>query len=31
MNFEIKCEKEFHKGPLVEFVSRKVQGINTPT
>ena len=28
MSFEIKCEKEFHKGPLVGFIFRKVPAIN---
>ena len=28
MSFEIKCEKEFHKEPLVGFIFRKVPAIN---
>ena len=28
MSFEIKSEKEFHKGPLVGFIFRKVPVIN---
>ena len=31
MNFEINFEKEFREELLVGFISRKVQGISTPT